>query len=250
MRILLLLLLSFFTWSDDHENMYEGIFADYVFCNADEDMSDDKRFAAFQKFIMAWNKHANSFENNVSLSVVTPIYTDAEMRGGSDFFFVKHAPSRKALGAFNQKITELITGDDKMPEPPFECEDANETFQRVGPSSDGEEYSEGIVEYWPCNYTEGADPMAMREAEAKLALEHCANGAEGGFRYIYPGSGSPREGSPDFYISRGSPSFEARGASHDIYWAETQGSEADLERRKHMSCANSSLWSWWRLKES
>ena len=35
MRILLLLLLSFFTWSDDRENMYEGIFADYVFCNAD-----------------------------------------------------------------------------------------------------------------------------------------------------------------------------------------------------------------------
>ena len=59
----------------------------------------------------------------------------------------------------------------------------------------------------------------------------------------------PREGSPDFYISRGSPS-EARGASHDIYWSETQGSEADLERRKHMSCANSSLWSLWRLKES
>ena len=52
------------------------------------------------------------------------------MRGGSDFFFVKHAPSRKASGAFNQKITELITGDDKCLNH-LECEDANETFQRV-----------------------------------------------------------------------------------------------------------------------
>ena len=175
--------------------MYTNVIAaDYVFCKRMMKICLMIKDFAFQKFIMAWNKHANSFENNVALSVVTPIYTDAEMTGGHDmmFFFVKHAPSRKAKGAFNQKMFELITGDDENFPEPMECE-SNETFQRVGPSSDGEEYSEGIVEYWPCNYTEGADPMAMREAEAKFSMEHYANGAEGGFRYIYPGSGSDRE---------------------------------------------------------
>ena len=37
--------------------------------------------------------------------------------------FVAHAPSRKALGAFNHKMFQLMTADDNLPEPPpLECE--------------------------------------------------------------------------------------------------------------------------------
>ena len=244
---------SLFFMADDHDEMYQGVYADYTYCVNDDNLSQEANFAANSKWVEAWNVHANSFDNEVSLSVVAPVYTNEDMRDGSDFFFVKHAPSRKALGAFNEKMWELISADENMPEPAMTCENSQETFQRIGPSSKSQEFDDrsyGFVEYYPCNYVEGADPEAMRKAEAELAMEHYANGAKGGYRYIYPGSGSDRNGSPDFYISRGYPSFEARGESHDIYWSKTNGSEADGERRRHMSCQNSSLWRWWRLKES
>ena len=82
-----------------------------------------------------------------------------------------------------------------------------------------------------------------------MAKEHYANGAEGSYRYIYPGAGSPRGEGPDFWVSNGSPGLIARGEGIDIYWDKTQGSEAEQERWNHMTCDTSSTWVGWRLHD-
>ena len=249
MKLLLILFMSLGLLADDHDDMYEEVYADYLYCNDDDNLSAERRDEAFEDFIEAWNEHASSFDNSVALSAVYPFYTNDDMRSGADFMFVRHAPSRQALGAFLLQMYNLVSEDDDMPKAPFECDNASEAYQLVGPSSDGDLGSSGMVEYYPCNYTEDADPDAMFEAQAKFALEHYANGARGGYRYIFPGSGSDRVNSPDFYVSVGSPDIEARGAGIDLYWSESRGSEAELERRKHAECQKSSVWYWERLKE-
>ena len=79
-------------------------------------------------------------------------------------------------------------------------------------------------------------------------MEHYANGAEGGFRYIYPGAGSDRGETPDFWVSAASPNLEARGANNDIFWEKSYGSETERERWNHMTCDTPSTWVGWRLK--
>jgi hypothetical protein len=78
-------------------------------------------------------------------------------------------------------------------------------------------------------------------------MEHYANGAEGGFRFIYPTSGGPRGDTPDFWISAGAPGLAARGKNIDIFRAKSYGSEAERERWNHMTCDRSSTWTGWPL---
>ena len=82
----------------------------------------------------------------------------------------------------------------------------------------------------------------MRKAQAEFSMEHYANGAEGGYRYIYPSAGSPRGETPDFWISAAHPGLEARGAAIDIYWDKSYGTEAERERWNHMTCDTPSTW--------
>ena len=94
---------------------------------------------------------------------------------------------------------------------------------------------------------EGADRQAMRAAQATFAKEHYANGAEGGYRYIYPAAGSPRGDGPDFWVSTSSPTMASWGESTDIFWEKSYGSEAERERWDHMTCDANSTWFGWRV---
>ena len=80
-------------------------------------------------------------------------------------------------------------------------------------------------------------------------MEHYANGAEGGFRFIYPTSGGPRGESPDFWISAAAPGLAARGKNIDIFRDKSYGSEAEQERWNHMTCDRSSTWTGWPLHD-
>ena len=102
MRILFLIFVSFFAFTDDHKNMYQPMYAEYSYCSQIVE-DDDEAQEMFQATVAAWLKHATSFENDISVSVLLPIFTNEEMRGGDDFFFVTHGPSRKALGEFRKK---------------------------------------------------------------------------------------------------------------------------------------------------
>ena len=247
MRILLLILLSTFAWGDNHDEMYTNVIAEYTYCSVKDGLDDADAEKMFGENVQAYLELANSFENDVGIVALWPYYANEEMTGGHDMMFVAHAPSRKAKGAFNDKMFQLMSADDNFPESPMECE-SSEAFQRVGPSSSDELYDAFVVDYWPCKYIEGADPVAMREAQAKFSMEHYANGAEGGFRYIYPGAGSDRGETPDFWVSAASPSLEARGANNDIFWEKSYGSETERERWNHMTCDTPSTWVGWRLK--
>jgi hypothetical protein len=161
------------------------------------------------------------------------------MRGGDDMFFVTHAPSMAALGAYQVATWNLMNDDKYFPESPMKCENQSEAFQRVGPGTSEDPYDFFTVEYWPCKYTEDADPIALRKAQAEFAMEHYANGAEGGFRFIYPTSGGPR--------GDDAPGIAARGQNIDIFRAKSYGSEAEQERWNHMTCDRSSTWTGWPL---
>ena len=49
MRILLIIFLSFFAFSDDHDEMYQPGWAEYVYCNVKEGLSDSKATKMFEK---------------------------------------------------------------------------------------------------------------------------------------------------------------------------------------------------------
>ena len=247
MRILFLIIVSFFAFTDDHEGMYQPMYAEYYYCSQIVE-DDDEAQEMFQAHVGARIGYASSFENDVSFSVLFPIFTNEEMRGGDDFFFVLHGPSRKALGEFNETMYFLMEADDNMPEAPFECKNNSEAFQRIGPSSDDTQYDEFAVDYWPCTYDEGADPEKLLELQATFAKEHYANGAKGGYRFIYPGAGGPRGQGPDFWISAGAPGLAARGENTDIFWEKSYGTAAERERWDHMSCDRPSTWYGYRLK--
>ena len=168
------------------------------------------------------------------------------MRGGDDMFFVKHAPTMKALGEHNMAVWAAQEAK-KLPESPLECDNASTAFQRIGPGSSDEPTDSFVVDYYPCKYKEGADPQAMRAAQATFAKEHYANGAEGGYRYIYPAAGSPRGDGPDFWVSTSSPTMASWGESTDIFWEKSYGSEAERERWNHMTCDANSTWFGWRV---
>ena len=62
----------------------------------------------------------------------------------------------------------------KLPDSPLECDNASTAFQRIGPGSSDEPTDSFVVDYYPCKYKEGADPQAMRAAQATFAKEHYA----------------------------------------------------------------------------
>ena len=180
-----------------------------------------------------------------------PFYTNEEMRGGEEMFFVTHAPTMKEMGEFQVAMWNMMNDDKSFPESPMECKDSSVAFQRIGPSTGDPEnpWNFFTVDYWPCKYTENANPVDLRTAHAEMAKEHYANGAEGGYRYIYPGAGSPRGEGPDFWVSAASPGLVARGEGIDIFWDKTYGSEAEQERWNHMTCDTNSTWVGWRLHD-
>ena len=242
MRILFLALISFFAFSDNHDEMYEEVYASYLYCSVDEELSDNKARRMWDKWLPAYKNHAEMLDDEVSAVMLFPWNTNEEMRGGDDMFFVTHAPSMTALSRFQVDIWNMINDDKRMPESPMVCENRSEAFQRVGPGTSDEPYDFFTVDYWPCKYKEGADPVAMRKAQAEFSMEHYANGAEGGYRYIYPSSGSDRGDTPDFWISAAHPGIAARGANIDIFWDKSYGTEAERERWNHMTCDTSSTW--------
>tara|TARA_B100000700_G_scaffold174440_1_gene192621 strand:+ start:5199 stop:5948 length:750 start_codon:yes stop_codon:yes gene_type:complete len=246
MRILLLILLSTFVWSDDHTEMYQDVYAQYQYCSVKDGLSDAQAERMFEKHITAYRELAESLDDEVSTVMLFPFYTNEEMRGGADMMFITHAPNMKAMGEYLVATWNAIDQDKMFPESPMECENASTAFQRVGPSSTDEPSDFFTVDYWPCNYKEGADPQLMRELQAKVAMEHYANGADAAYRYIYPGYGSDRGEGPDFWFSQSSPGLIARGESIDIFWDKTYGSEAERARWDHFSCDKPSTWVGWR----
>ena len=51
MRILLLILLSTFLWSDDHTEMYQDVYAQYQYCSVKDGLSDAQAERMFEKHI-------------------------------------------------------------------------------------------------------------------------------------------------------------------------------------------------------
>ena len=247
MRILLIIFLSFFAFGDDHDAMYQEVNAVYLYCSVDEDLSDAKAEKMWEKWVAAYKEMAESLDDEVGSVMLFPFNTNEEMRGGDDMFFVTHAPTMAALAEHQVAMWNLMNDDNKFPESPLNCENQSEAFQRVGPGTAEAPYDFFAVDYWPCKYTEDADPVALRKAQAEFAMEHYANGAEGGFRFIYPTSGGPRGDAPDFWISAAAPGLAARGKNIDIFRAKSYGSEAERERWNHMTCDRSSTWTGWPL---
>ena len=68
MRILLILFLSFFVFSDDHDEMYTEAYGDYLYCSTKEGLSDSKAERMFEKWAEAYQEKANSLDDNVSTS--------------------------------------------------------------------------------------------------------------------------------------------------------------------------------------
>ena len=240
MRILLIVFLSFFAFSDDHDEMYQPGWAEYVYCNVKEGLTDSKATKMFEKRRAAYAEIAEGLDDEVGMVVLFPYYTNEEMRDGADLFFVTHAPTMKALGEHSMAMF-AATQENPLPASPLECDNASTAFQRIGPSS-GEVTDSFMVDYYPCKYKEGADPVAMRALQAEFAMEHYANGAQGGYRYIYPTAGSPRGDGPDFWFSGSSPTLATRGESSDIFWDKSYGSEAERARWDHMTCDTNSTW--------
>ena len=87
MRILFLALISFFAFSDNHDEMYEEVYASYLYCSVDEELSDDKARRMWEKWLPAYKNHAEMLDDEVSAVMLFPWNTNEEMRGGDDMFF-------------------------------------------------------------------------------------------------------------------------------------------------------------------
>ena len=55
MRLFLILFISLGLLANDHEDMYEEVYADYLYCNVDDNLSAERRDEAFEDYIEAWN---------------------------------------------------------------------------------------------------------------------------------------------------------------------------------------------------
>ena len=54
MRILLIIFLSFFAFSDDHDSMYQELNAVYLYCSVEEGLSDSKAEKMWEKWVAAY----------------------------------------------------------------------------------------------------------------------------------------------------------------------------------------------------
>ena len=78
--------------------MYQEGWAEYVYCSVKDGLSDQKAEQMFERRMKAYVEMAESLDDEVGMVMLWPVYTNEEMRGGDDMFFVKHAPTMKALG--------------------------------------------------------------------------------------------------------------------------------------------------------
>ena len=108
MRILLIIFLSFFAFSDDHDEMYQEVNAVYLYCSVDENLSDAKAEKMWEKWRLAYVEKAESLEDEVSSVMLFPFNTNEEMRGGDDMFFVTHAPTMSALADHQVAMWNLM----------------------------------------------------------------------------------------------------------------------------------------------
>ena len=53
MRLFLILFISLGLLANDHEDMYEEVYADYLYCNVDDNLSAERRDEAFEDYIEA-----------------------------------------------------------------------------------------------------------------------------------------------------------------------------------------------------
>ena len=65
-------ILSFFVFSDDHDEMYTEAYGDYLYCSAKEGLSDSKAEKMFEKWAEAYQEKANSLDDNVSSVMLWP----------------------------------------------------------------------------------------------------------------------------------------------------------------------------------
>ena len=246
MRFLLIatFMLSFTAYAQEPKlEGYTSVYANYTFCK----LNDGANFDDVRPFVGKYVENANSFENEVDLAVLFPLYASDP---DHDFFFVAHADSREEMGTFNDKMFQIYAQSEDTKMPPMDCDVELEAFQRVGPSSsDAAPQGRTIVNYWPCKYTSGYDRRAMREARRQAALKHYAAGAEGGYRYIMTNSGTDREQDVDFWFSTSAPSEAARGKNIDLWWSEIRNSDEWAEVRKHASCQDSETYAAYPLKQ-
>ena len=54
MRILLLIFVSFFAFTDDHDEMYQEGWAEYVYCSVKDGLSDQKAEQMFERRMKAF----------------------------------------------------------------------------------------------------------------------------------------------------------------------------------------------------
>ena len=145
MRILLIVFLSFFAFSDDHDSMYQELNAVYLYCSVEEGLSDSKAEKMWEKWVAAYSEMAESLDDEVSSVMLFPFNTNEEMRGGNDMFFVTHAPTMAALGAHQVAMWKMMNEDSNFPESPMECEDQSEAFQMVGPGTADAPYDLSLI---------------------------------------------------------------------------------------------------------
>ena len=72
MRILLIVFLSFFAFSDDHDSMYQELNAVYLYCSVEEGLSDSKAEKMWEKWVAAYSEMAESLDDEVSSVMLFP----------------------------------------------------------------------------------------------------------------------------------------------------------------------------------
>ena len=142
MRILLLIFVSFFAFTDDHDEMYQEGWAEYVYCTVKDGLSDQKAEQMFERRMKAYAEMAESLDDEVGMVMLWPVYTNEEMRGGDDMM--------NKSGYWNE----------------FQSDNASTAFQSGTPM-----INSFVVDYYPWLYKEGADPQAIN------LLNYYANGA-------------------------------------------------------------------------
>ena len=66
MRILLLIFVSFFAFTDDHDEMYQEGWAEYVYCSVKDGLSDQKAEQMFERRMKAYAEMAESLDDEVT----------------------------------------------------------------------------------------------------------------------------------------------------------------------------------------
>ena len=93
-----------------------------------------KKQQMFERRMKAYAEKAESLDDEVGM-VMLPIFTNEEMRGGDDMFFVTHGPSMKALGEFTWPMYAAMEADEIPESSSLNVKIIQTAFQRIGPGS-------------------------------------------------------------------------------------------------------------------